>query len=77
MKLNENAQRYLTALRAREAHLADIMKEELPSYREVAGAYCQRGINVLKIAIIKQLPPEKLVAFFDEHRAEIDKDNPQ
>lgn len=77
MKLNENAQRYMEALRRHEAQLADVMKEELPSYREVAGADCVRSINVLKIAIVKQLAPERLVSLFDELRAEIDKDNPQ
>lgn len=76
MKLNEIGQRYWFALRAREAELTDIQKEELPSYREVAGADCVRRIDVLKIAILKQLPPERLVALFDQLREELDKDNP-
>ena len=77
MKLNELAQKYLTSLRREEAALADVQKEELPSYREVAGANCVRRINALKIGIVGQLAPELKVGIFDGLRAELDKDNPQ
>lgn len=64
MKLNELGQGWLRALRREEAALVEIQKEELPSYREVAGAHAARQINTLKLAL------------FDQLREELDKDNP-
>lgn len=64
MKLNDLGQSFLRALRREEAALIEIQKEELPSYREVAGAQAARQINTLKLAL------------FDQLREALDKDNP-
>ncbi len=64
MKLPSEALPWLRALRAEECAYEEIMKEELPSYRDVAGAQSAKRITTLKLAI------------FDKIREELDKDNP-